>query len=146
MQSFHHFLSEAIADGRLPETEIKRAFGMTTTDEFEKTKFEAAKKNGEGVDFESLEIAIAHWIQKVEVALNSGPVDAIAPNLNQKMFSGSTGVLADLILSGRTTRHCVLWSQPSFTFHFTSLPVLWREYRRDFRKEYSRRSKNGWSI
>ena len=100
MQSFHHFLSEAIADGRLPETEIKRAFGMTTTDEFEKTKFEAAKKNGEGVDFESLEIAIAHWIQKVEVALNSGPVDAIAPNLNQKMFSGSTGVLADLILSG----------------------------------------------
>ena len=100
MQSFHHFLSEAIADGRLPATEVKRAFGMIVTDEFEKTKFEAAKKNGEGVDFESLEIAIVQWLQKVEVALNSGAVDAIATNLNQKMFSSSTGVLTDLILSG----------------------------------------------
>ena len=44
MQSFHRFLSEAIGDDRLPETEVKRAFGMNTTDEFEKTKFEAAKK------------------------------------------------------------------------------------------------------
>ena len=100
MQSFYHFLSEAIADGRLPATEVKRAFGMTTTDEFEKTKFEAAKKNGVGVDFDSLEIAIVHWLQKVEVELNSGTVDAIATNLNQKMFSSNTGVLTDLILSG----------------------------------------------
>lgn len=100
MQSFHHFLSEAIVDGRLPEPEIKRAFGMTMTDEFEKTKFEAAKKNGEGVDFENLEVAITHLIRKVEFALNSGTADAIAANLSQKMFSGNTGLLADLILSG----------------------------------------------
>ena len=100
MQSFHHFLFEAIADGRLPATEVKRAFGMTVTDEFEKKKFEAAKKDGSGVDFKSLEIAIAHWIQKVEIALDSGTVDAIANNLNQKMFSSNTSVLTDLILSG----------------------------------------------
>lgn len=100
MQSFHHFLSEAIVDGRLPEPEIKRAFGMTMTDEFEKTKFEAAKKNGEGVDFGSLEIAIARLIRKVEFALDSGTADAIAANLSQKMFSGNTRLLADLILSG----------------------------------------------
>ena len=100
MQSFHRFLSEAITDNRLPATEVKRAFGMTATDEFEKTKFEAAKKNGEGVDFENLETAIAHWIQKVDIALNSGTVDTIATNLNQKMFSSNTSVLTDLILSG----------------------------------------------
>ena len=100
MQSFHRFLSQAIADDRLPATEVKRAFGMTATDEFEKKKFEAAKKGSAGVDFESLEIVIAHWIQKVEVALNSGTVDAMAPNLNRKMFSSNTSVLTDLILSG----------------------------------------------
>ena len=100
MQSFHRFLSEAIADGRLSVTEVKRAFGMIMTDEFEKKKFEVAKKDGLGVDFNSLEIAIEHWIQKVDVALNSGMVDAIATNLNQKMFSSNTGVLTDLILSG----------------------------------------------
>ena len=100
MQSFHRFLSEAIADGRLPATEVKRAFGMTGTDQFEKKKFEAAKKDGLGVDFNSLEIAIEHWIQKVDAALNSETVDAIATNLNQKMFSSNTSVLTDLILSG----------------------------------------------
>ena len=100
MQSFYHFLSEAMADGRLPATEVKRAFGMTMIDDFEKKKFEAAKKDGVGVDFESLKIAIAHWLQKVEVELNSGAVDAMAPNLNRKMFSSNTGVLTDLILSG----------------------------------------------
>ena len=110
MQSFHRFLSEAIGDDRLPEAEVKRAFGMNTTDEFEKTKFEAAKKNGVGVDFKSLEIAIAHWIQKVDVALNSGTVDTIATNLNQKMFSSNTGVLTDLILSG-TQLGTVLFDQ-----------------------------------
>ena len=110
MQSFHRFLSEAISDDRLPETEVKCAFGMNTTDEFEKTKFEAAKKNGVGVDFKSLEIAIAHWIQKVDVALNSGTVDAIATNLNQKMFSSNTSVLTDLILSG-TQLGTVLFDQ-----------------------------------
>ena len=100
MQSFHRFLSESIADGRLPETEVKRAFGMTVTDEFDKKQFEEAKKNGEGVEFASLEIAIAHWLQKVEVALNSGIADPIATNLNQKMFPSDTSVLTDLILSG----------------------------------------------
>ena len=99
MQSFHHFLSEAIADGRLPATEVKHAFGMTATDEFQKKKFEVAKKDGLGVDFNSLEIAIEHWIQKVDVVLNSGTVDAVATNLNQKMFSSNTSVLTDRILS-----------------------------------------------
>ena len=100
MQSFHHFLSEAIADNRLPATEVKCAFGMTAADEFEKKKFETAKKDGAGVDFESLEIAIKYWLQKVEIALNSGAVDAIATNLNQKMFASNTSLLTDLILSG----------------------------------------------
>lgn len=100
MQSFHHFLSEAIVDGRLPAPEIKRAFGMTMAAEFEKTKFEAAKKNGEGVDFESLEIAVAQLIQKIEFALKAGTAGTIAANLSQKMFSGNTSLLTDLILSG----------------------------------------------
>ena len=100
MQSFHHFLSEAMVDGRLPATEVKRAFGMTATDEFEKSKFEAAKKNGDGVNFSNLETAITHWVQKVEFALNSGTVDTIAPNLSQKMFPSDSGILANLILSG----------------------------------------------
>ena len=110
MQSFHYFLSEAIGDGRLPVTEVKRTFGMTTTDEFEKKKFEAAKKDSAGVDFDSLEIAIEHWLKKVETALNSGTVDAIATNLNQKMFYSNTSVLTDLILSG-TQLGTVLFSR-----------------------------------
>ena len=100
MQSFHRFLSEAIADGRLPAAEVKRAFGMIAIDEFEKKKFEAAKKDVSGIDFDSLEIVIEHWLQKVNVAINSGTVDAIATNLSQKMFSSNTSVLVDLILSG----------------------------------------------
>ncbi len=110
MQSFHYFLSEAIGDDRLPVTEVKRTFGMTTTDEFEKKKFEAAKKDSAGVDFDSLEIAIEHWLKKVETALNSGTVDAIATNLNQKMFYSNTSVLTDLILSG-TQLGTVLFSR-----------------------------------
>ena len=147
MQSFHRFLSEAIVDDRLPIAEVKRAFGMTGTDEFEKKKFEAAKKDGLGVDFNSLEIAIEHWIQKVDAALNSGTIDAIAINLNQKMFSSNTSVLTDLILSGTQLGTVLLGHNQ--TSQSTSTVCRFcgvHEYRRNSREEHPRRFKDGWTI